>query len=131
MQRPQQPIPMYPRLNDETDMQQHHQPQSTHIVHPPRDHEEIPLHNMPFNRSVSETPERVRVRQIFNRVSFLVSIWQKPDCDGRRRRKGDGVNYKNLRDVSVKFNKNVCCAFPNDSRARNCTNSKRNASKKK
>lgn len=71
MQRPQQPIPMYPMLDDETDMQQHQQTQMPQRPqqHPPRDHEEIPLHNMGFNRSVSETPERVRIRQIFNRVS--------------------------------------------------------------
>lgn len=56
---------MYPALNhDEADMQQHRDMQQRAA----RDHEEIPLHNN-FNRSVSETPERVRVRQIFNRVS--------------------------------------------------------------
>lgn len=84
MQRPQQPIPMYPALNDdETDRQQ------TQVQQRPQmrqDHEEIPLHNM-FNRSVSETPERVRIRQIFNRVrhkfrTFIhfdfLSIWHSP-----------------------------------------------------
>lgn len=52
---------MYPAL-DEADMQQR----------PTRDHEDIPLQSVGgalYNRSVSETPERVRVRQIFNKVS--------------------------------------------------------------
>lgn len=76
-QRAQQPIPMYPTLEDERQQHQVQMPQT-----PSRDHEEIPLHNVGFNRSVSETPERVRMRQIFNRVSSVdlaLFICDKPE----------------------------------------------------
>lgn len=64
---------LYPSLNESNNhhnMQQQQQQQ--------RELEEIPLHNLnnaaAFNRSVSETPERVRLRTIFNKVRGLSSM---------------------------------------------------------
>lgn len=78
MQQQQQGPQLYPSLNRQEDNNYNNNMAAVQLQQqvqlppegPPQ--EMIPLRDRDFNRSVSETPERVRLRRIFNQVCTVI-----------------------------------------------------------